>query len=195
MPTTLYDTLNIPRNASPEVIRLAYRSLSRQHHPDRNPGDTRAHDRMAGINVSYGVLSDPEKRRDYDHCIARLEREYRAQPRPATAPPKAPRTRPTRLRFRRETLGMMFSACIVGFCCIVFLYGMKTQVHAQHNAAPIVARAKAPVSSVLAQASQSFLAPVKATRNAAKAGNGPIYYAGYVAVPVNYNAALYASLF
>ncbi len=74
---THYDNLKVARNAPPEVIRAAYKSLSLKFHPDRNPGNSEATRIMAIINASYGVLSDTEKRQQHDMWIA--QQEYVAQ--------------------------------------------------------------------------------------------------------------------
>lgn len=66
-----YDVLNVAHNASDEVIRAAYRALSQKYHPDRNPHNPQAHQRMTEINQAYAVLSDPEKRHHHDVWIAR----------------------------------------------------------------------------------------------------------------------------
>src|ERR687888_2802111 len=61
-----YDTLDIKKGASEEEIKKAYRKLARQYHPDANPGDERAEERFKQIQEAYSVLSDPEKRKQYD---------------------------------------------------------------------------------------------------------------------------------
>lgn len=70
---THYDNLKVARNAPPEVIRAAYKTLSQRFHPDRNPGNTEAARIMAIINSSYDVLSDPAKRREHDQWIMEME--------------------------------------------------------------------------------------------------------------------------
>ncbi len=60
-----YDVLGVPRNATEEEIKRAFRKLAFQYHPDRNK-DPRAEDRFKEINEAYQVLSDPEKRGSYD---------------------------------------------------------------------------------------------------------------------------------
>jgi len=60
-----YQILGIPRDASAEDIKRAFRQLAHQYHPDLNP-DPQAEDRMREINEAYEVLSDPDKRRLYD---------------------------------------------------------------------------------------------------------------------------------
>lgn len=71
--STHYDTLAISSSASLSEIKLAYRQLVKQFHPDRNQ-DVTSHDRMANINVAYEVLSDPQRRRAYDRELG--DRSY-----------------------------------------------------------------------------------------------------------------------
>lgn len=62
-----YGTLGIPRNASDTDIKKAYRKMAMQYHPDRNPGKEKwANEKFKDINEAYGVLGDPQKRRQYD---------------------------------------------------------------------------------------------------------------------------------
>lgn len=61
-----YECLNVTRDAPPEVIRAAYRSLSQKHHPDKNVGDAAAVQMMARLNTAYSVLSDLDQRELYD---------------------------------------------------------------------------------------------------------------------------------
>ncbi len=61
-----YEILGVPRNASQEDIKKAYRKLVRQYHPDLNKDDPEAERKFKEINEAYEVLSDPEKRAKYD---------------------------------------------------------------------------------------------------------------------------------
>ncbi|HXG51870.1 MAG TPA: molecular chaperone DnaJ [candidate division Zixibacteria bacterium] len=61
-----YELLGLRRNASEEEIKKAYRKLALQYHPDRNPGDKQAEEKFKEISEAYQVLSDPQKRAQYD---------------------------------------------------------------------------------------------------------------------------------
>ncbi|GAB4412679.1 MAG: molecular chaperone DnaJ [Thermodesulfovibrionales bacterium] len=61
-----YDILGVSRDASEAEIKKAFRGLALKHHPDRNPGSKEAEERFKEINEAYSVLSDPEKRANYD---------------------------------------------------------------------------------------------------------------------------------
>ena len=66
MAQNLYDVLGVSKNASPEEIKKAYRKLARENHPDRNPGDASAEERFKEVQNAYDVLSDADKRKQYD---------------------------------------------------------------------------------------------------------------------------------
>jgi molecular chaperone DnaJ len=61
-----YEQLGVTRAASEEEIKKAYRKLALQHHPDRNPGDKQAEEKFKQVSEAYQVLSDPQKRAQYD---------------------------------------------------------------------------------------------------------------------------------
>src|SRR5215212_5369550 len=62
----LYKALEVSKEASQDEIRRSYRRLARKFHPDANPGDKKAEERFKEIQHAYEVLSNPEKRREYD---------------------------------------------------------------------------------------------------------------------------------
>lgn len=61
-----YETLGVPRTASQEDIKKAYRKLARKYHPDVNSGDPKAEEKFKEVNEAYEVLSDTEKKAQYD---------------------------------------------------------------------------------------------------------------------------------
>ena len=66
-----YRTLRVARTASADAIKLAYRQLAREHHPDHHGGDKRKEERLKQINGAYAVLGDPRARADYDRRLRR----------------------------------------------------------------------------------------------------------------------------
>jgi len=61
-----YEVLGVPRDASADEIKSAYRRLARKYHPDVNPGDHAAEEKFKEIGSAYAVLSDPDKRARFD---------------------------------------------------------------------------------------------------------------------------------
>jgi len=61
-----YTILGVQRSDSADEIRKVYRKLAMKYHPDRNPGDKASEERFKEINEAYAVLSDAEKRKQYD---------------------------------------------------------------------------------------------------------------------------------
>ena len=61
-----YQILGVPQDADADAIKKAYRKLARKNHPDANPGDPAAEERFKAISEAYRVVSDPEKRKQYD---------------------------------------------------------------------------------------------------------------------------------
>lgn len=61
-----YEVLGVDKNADDATIKKAYRQLAKKYHPDMNPGDKEAEVKFKEASEAYAVLSDPDKRRQYD---------------------------------------------------------------------------------------------------------------------------------
>jgi DnaJ-class molecular chaperone len=77
-----YSTLGVPKTASDEDIKKAFRKLARKHHPDLNPGDKASEAKFKELNEANEVLGDPEKRKKYDELGANWRAYEQAGPRP-----------------------------------------------------------------------------------------------------------------
>ena len=61
-----YEVLGVGKNADDTEIKKAYRALAKKYHPDVNPGNAEAEAKFKEASEAYAVLSDPDKRRQYD---------------------------------------------------------------------------------------------------------------------------------
>lgn len=66
MAKNYYDVLGVNKNASQDDIKKAFRKQAKKYHPDANPDNPRAEDQFKEVNEAYDVLSDPQKRQQYD---------------------------------------------------------------------------------------------------------------------------------
>ena len=78
---TLYDILEVSRKASKEVIEKAYKTLAKKYHPDLQTAENKeyAQKRMKEINEAYDILSNEEKRKEYDYKLENEEEKQRQQ--------------------------------------------------------------------------------------------------------------------
>src|SRR5947208_8636873 len=78
-----YETLGVPKTASEDEIRSAFRKLARKHHPDVAKDKKVAEEKFKEMNEAYEVLSDSERRKKYDQLGADWNRPGGFQPPPA----------------------------------------------------------------------------------------------------------------
>ena len=72
-----YEVLGVDRGADDATLKKAYRKLAKKYHPDMNPGDKEAEAKFKEATEAYGVLSDPDKRRQYDRRYFRRPVRWR----------------------------------------------------------------------------------------------------------------------
>jgi DnaJ-class molecular chaperone len=97
-PRSFYAILKVSEDADPAAIRHAYRVLARRYHPDAGSGSSTQ--RFQDATEAYDVLSDPQRRHDYDIDLARSRAHSHVRPEPLI-----PET-PTQLRFHHSSFGV-----------------------------------------------------------------------------------------
>ena len=70
-----YQVLGVSQTDDEDTIKKAYRKAAKECHPDTHPGDKRAEERFKEIGEAYRILSDKQKRKEYDARVAQRERE------------------------------------------------------------------------------------------------------------------------
>lgn len=70
-----YEVLGLKKGADEKEIKAAYRRLARKYHPDVNPNDPKATENFKEVSEAYAVLSDPDRKRDYDRFGKRLDQD------------------------------------------------------------------------------------------------------------------------
>jgi len=95
--SSLYEILEVSCNASPEVIKAAYKALMHKYHPDKNPTNGAMTDRCSEINRAYDTLSDKDKKRQYDLSMRQSPSPQRQGPSAYSQPQqKAPEPPPAK---------------------------------------------------------------------------------------------------
>jgi curved DNA-binding protein len=89
-----YEMLGVPRTAKNEEIKKSYRKLARKYHPDLNPNNKQSEEKFKEIQEAYEVLSDAEKRRQYDQLGAAWKNGADFTPPPGWSPRPGPQGGP-----------------------------------------------------------------------------------------------------
>lgn len=113
-----YETLQVSRDAEPEVIEAAYRRLARKHHPDTS-SDKNANAIMRELNAAYAVLRDPRLRREYDAELASASQQN-ATRHPPPSPVGPPEERPASLEVA-SSLGRSIGGALLGLGLAIYV--------------------------------------------------------------------------
>jgi hypothetical protein len=149
----LYAVLGLARGATDEEIRVAFRNLAVENHPDKHPDDAKAALRFKRLNAAYQVLRDPEKKDQYDQLTAPIEDFGDALARPvapASVPPRAyePEVRRRRRRVRRTVRSgwSLFVGTLLAVSVALLILSMILDHHgSEAGGAPSVSPTPSPV--------------------------------------------------
>ena len=122
----LYRLLGLPREASEDDIQRAHRKLVREYHPDANPQDPRAEERFKEIQQAYEVLSDEQKRREYDKTLhtSSIETSGRPDARGAGAKTGGSTAQGTAERANRDRGPMFTLGYFLGIALVVLVVAL-----------------------------------------------------------------------
>ncbi len=109
-----YQILGVPKNATQEEIKKAYRKLAQRYHPDANPGNKEAEERFKEISAAYDVIGDEHKRKQYDQVREMVASGFGAGPGPGAGWPGGGRVRFEDLGFDLGDLGDLFGGLFGG---------------------------------------------------------------------------------
>lgn len=99
-----YKILQVAPDASTEVIQMAYKALAKKYHPDLNPGqEEAAQEKMKDVNEAYEILSDKDKRWQYDQIYYRQEKTEQKTSYSAPEPPKGAQTHSAQSRGKQTS--------------------------------------------------------------------------------------------
>lgn len=113
----LYAVLALEKGASVQEIKKSYKKLALQYHPDKNPGDPHAEEFFKRVNAAYAILSDPERKAQYDLSLALKEVEDEDPP-AETYKQRRPRpvqVTPLQVRFLPFYI-------VLGFAVLIFIF-------------------------------------------------------------------------
>ena len=161
---THYQRLGVARDAPAAVIRAAYKALAQAHHPDKNLDNPDATEAMQEINQAYAVLSDPQRRADYDMSLARAEEAERAV---WTQPPPAPQQQGNAARPASRAPMVIFVTALVGAMIFSFSYAYIFKVSPRAASGTAPETAPAPPQPVLRKIEQTASDPRAAERRLA----------------------------
>lgn len=129
---THYDVLQVTSDASPEVIRMAYKALVVKYHPDKYQGNKEfAETKMKQINQAYHILSSPSLRQRYDQILQ--QRQEETQPTYRTPPPPSQPTKShaeSQGKLTRENKTVLLVIILVAAAYFLVMSGIKNlQLH------------------------------------------------------------------
>ena len=113
----LYNILEIKKDATQNEIRVAYKKLALQWHPDKNDDKIFAENKFKKICEAYFVLSNPEQRRQYDIAISppRPQPQRQRKPHPPQEEPKETKKNSVQQQIVKVTLEELFTGCLKKF--------------------------------------------------------------------------------